>query len=62
MKRAVEPGQMITFDDVELQPSRALDIVLQQRKVTRVLVDDLSMMTGRTTGQPIFTGAEAVHG
>ncbi|MGK9067384.1 NAD(P)-dependent oxidoreductase [Stutzerimonas chloritidismutans] len=32
LKRAVEPGQMISFDDVELLPSRALDIVQQQRE------------------------------
>lgn len=31
LKRAVDPGQMITFDDVDLLPSRALDIVVQQR-------------------------------
>lgn len=31
LKRAVEPGQLITFDDVDLLPSRALDIVMQQR-------------------------------
>ncbi|MBB3103659.1 NAD(P)-dependent oxidoreductase [Azomonas macrocytogenes] len=31
LKRAVEPGQLITFDDVDLLPSRALDIVIQQR-------------------------------
>ena len=30
LKRAVEPGQMITFDDVDILPSRALDIVLKQ--------------------------------
>ena len=32
LKRAVEPGQLITFDDVDILPSRALDIVLQQRQ------------------------------
>ncbi|MGA6097588.1 NAD(P)-dependent oxidoreductase [Stutzerimonas marianensis] len=32
LKRAVDPGQMITFDDVDLLPSRALDIVVQQRE------------------------------
>lgn len=32
LKRALEPGQMITFDDIELQPSRVLDIILQQRQ------------------------------
>jgi len=32
LKRAVEPGQILTFDDVELLPSRALDIVLQQHR------------------------------
>lgn len=31
LKRAVEPGQLITFDDVEMLPSRSLDIVLSQR-------------------------------
>ncbi|MCQ4326064.1 NAD(P)-dependent oxidoreductase [Stutzerimonas stutzeri] len=32
LKRAVEPGQLITFDDVDILPSRALDIVMAQRK------------------------------
>ncbi len=32
LKRAVEPGQLITFDDIDILPSRALDIVLEQRK------------------------------
>ncbi len=32
LKRAVEPGQLITFDDVDILPSRALDIVMEQRK------------------------------
>lgn len=31
LKRAVEPGQLITFDDIDILPSRALDIVMQQR-------------------------------
>ena len=32
LKRALEPGQMITFDDIEVQPSRVLDIILNQRQ------------------------------
>ncbi len=32
LKRRLEPGQLVTFDDLELQPSRVLDIVLQQRQ------------------------------
>ncbi|MFL9812602.1 NAD(P)-dependent oxidoreductase [Stutzerimonas sp. VN223-3] len=32
LKRPVEPGQLITFDDIEIQPSRVLDIILQQRQ------------------------------
>ncbi|QGZ31438.1 SAF domain-containing protein [Stutzerimonas stutzeri] len=32
LKRAVEPGQLITFDDIEIQPSRVLDIIVQQRQ------------------------------
>lgn len=32
LKRALEPGQMITFDDIEVQPSRVLDIILRQRQ------------------------------
>lgn len=32
LKRRLEPGQRVTFDDLELQPSRVLDIVLQQRQ------------------------------
>lgn len=35
LKRAVEPGQMITYDDVDLMPSRALEIVLQQAETRR---------------------------
>lgn len=32
LKRTLAPGQLVTFDDVDLQPSRVLDIVLQQRQ------------------------------
>ena len=32
LKRAVEPGQMLRFDDIDLQPSWVLDIILQQRQ------------------------------
>lgn len=32
LRRAVEPGQLITFDDIEVQPSRVLDIISQQRQ------------------------------
>lgn len=32
LKRAVEPGQIITFDDIDILPSRALDIVMEQRR------------------------------
>lgn len=39
LKRALEPGQMITFDDIELQPSRALDIVIQQRDRLKASLD-----------------------
>lgn len=35
LKRAVEPGQLITFDDIDILPSRALDIVIQQRDERR---------------------------
>lgn len=38
LRRAVEPGQVITFDDVEIPQSRALDIVLQQRQFPGVIV------------------------
>ena len=31
LKRAVEPGQIITFDDIDILPSRALDIVMEQQ-------------------------------
>ncbi len=31
LKRAVEPGQLITWDDVDLAPSRPLEICLEQR-------------------------------
>jgi predicted homoserine dehydrogenase-like protein len=32
LKRSVAPGQIITFDDIELVPSRALDIVIEQHR------------------------------
>lgn len=32
LKRTVEPGQLITFDDIEVQPSRVLDIIIQQQQ------------------------------
>ena len=32
LKRAVEPGQLITLDDIEVQPSRVLDIIFQQQQ------------------------------
>ncbi|MGK9063636.1 NAD(P)-dependent oxidoreductase [Stutzerimonas chloritidismutans] len=35
LKRAVEPGQLITFEDVDILPSRALDIVLAQREARK---------------------------
>ena len=35
LRRAVEPGQILTFDDVEIPHSRALEIVLAQRQVRR---------------------------
>jgi predicted homoserine dehydrogenase-like protein len=38
LRRAVEPGQVITFDDVEIPQSRALDIILQQREFPHVIV------------------------
>ncbi len=39
LKRAVEPGQIITFDDIDILPSRALDIVMEQRKPRLVQVE-----------------------
>lgn len=44
LKRAVEPGQMITFDDVDILPSRALDIVLKQ---TEAAVFQMPMQLGQ---------------
>lgn len=38
LKRAVEPGQIITFDDVDFLPSRALDIVSRQRDERKAAV------------------------
>ncbi len=35
---------------------------MQQRKGPRILVDDLSLVTGRSAAQPLFAGAEAVLG
>ena len=42
LKRAVEPGQIITFDDIDILPSRALDIVMEQRKPRPVEVESKS--------------------
>lgn len=38
LKRAVEPGQIITFDDVDFLPSRALEIVSRQREERKAAV------------------------
>jgi predicted homoserine dehydrogenase-like protein len=38
LRRAVEPGQIITFDDVDFLPSRALDIVSRQREERKAAV------------------------
>ncbi|WP_434458648.1 NAD(P)-dependent oxidoreductase [Stutzerimonas urumqiensis] len=38
LKRAVEPGQLITFDDVDILPSRALEIVEAQRQALKASV------------------------
>lgn len=38
LKRAVEPGQIITFDDVDFLPSRALEIVSKQRDERKAAV------------------------
>jgi predicted homoserine dehydrogenase-like protein len=38
LRRAVEPGQLITFDDIDILASRALDIVMQQRAATAAKV------------------------
>lgn len=40
LKRAVEPGQIITFDDIDILPSRALDIVMEQRRPRMVEVQN----------------------
>lgn len=32
LKRTIEPGQLITFDDIEVQPSRVVDIIIQQQQ------------------------------
>lgn len=42
LKRAVEPGQLITFDDIEVQPSRVMDIIIQQQqKVAQQFEEDM---------------------
>ncbi len=61
LTRAVEPGQIITFDDVDLLPSRALDIVLQQRRAPRVLVEDLPMLAGLGGAPETYAVPEAAH-
>jgi len=47
LKRAVEPGQLITFDDIEIQPSRVLDIVSHQQ---RKLIEQAEAGTSRVEG------------
>lgn len=49
LRRAVAPGQVITFDDVEIPQSRALEIVLQQRQYPGVIVPQAC---GLQTGCP----------
>lgn len=46
LKRAVEPGQLITFDDIDMQPSRVLDIVLQQRERVIQRIDASPVVDG----------------
>lgn len=46
LKRAVEPGQLITFDDIEIQPSRVLDIISQQRQKIMERVETRTQVDG----------------
>ncbi|TCD24690.1 NAD(P)-dependent oxidoreductase [Pseudomonas sp. IC_126] len=56
LKRAVEPGQLITFDDVDILPSRALDIVMQQR-AERIARSKQTSGASREPGGMIATGS-----
>ncbi|MCQ4308216.1 NAD(P)-dependent oxidoreductase [Pseudomonas stutzeri] len=56
LKRAIEPGQLITFDDVDILPSRALDIVMQQR-AERIARSKQTSGASRETGGMVATGS-----
>ncbi|WP_417787866.1 NAD(P)-dependent oxidoreductase [Stutzerimonas xanthomarina] len=47
LRRAVEPGQLITFDDIDILPSRVLDIVMQQRAAPATVPSKVSADHGR---------------
>lgn len=56
LKRAIEPGQLITFDDVDILPSRALDIVMQQR-AERIARSKQTSGASREPGGMVATGS-----
>ena len=51
LKRSVEPGQLITFDDIDILPSRALDIVIQQRAEFAVSAAQVPVVTPSSGGR-----------
>lgn len=56
LKRAIEPGQLITFDDVDILPSRALDIVMRQR-AERIARSKQTSGASREPGGMVATGS-----
>jgi len=56
LKRAIEPGQLITFDDVDILPSRALDIVMRQR-AERIARSKQTSGASREPGGIVATGS-----
>ncbi|MCQ4289418.1 NAD(P)-dependent oxidoreductase [Pseudomonas stutzeri] len=56
LKRAIEPGQLITFDDVDILPSRALDIVMRQR-AERIARTKQTSGASREPGGMVATGS-----
>jgi predicted homoserine dehydrogenase-like protein len=45
LRRAVEPGQVLTFEDVEIPESRALEIVLSQRQPSGLILPQAQVRT-----------------
>ena len=61
VRRKVEPGQVLTFADVELPPSRALDAWHAVRARRAAVLDRCGCATPRTAGDEERTGGHHEH-